>query len=96
MMNDEFRTWAGLKPGDCAVYASAAMIILMAYCQSVMGDLWLGGLAVVLSVAGCSMGMRRNARVSQLTNGVRIVIYPSWLVFLAYCLWRNFAVWNAH
>ena len=77
MANRELREWLGLTLADLIVYLGTAAIVAMFFVNDATVDMVLAGVGVVLAIAACPLGMKRDPEVSGFTNLVKIVAYPA-------------------
>jgi hypothetical protein len=94
-VNRELREWFGLTPADALVYLGAAAIICMYFVQSPLADGALSLVALAATIGACPIGMRRDEKVSDLTNQVKKFAYPACVVLALAFIFVNFAAWNS-
>lgn len=75
-MDHELREWLSLAPADLVCYASYGCLIGLYFTPSGWPDWRLGGAAVLLSLLACVIGMRRDDKVSDFTNLMKLISYP--------------------
>ena len=75
-MNPEAREWLGLTRADLLVYLGAAAIFAMFLVKDPRLSAALAVVGVVLALVACPLGMKRDPKVSRITNLVKLVSYP--------------------
>lgn len=93
MANRELQ-WLGITVADLLVYLAAAAIAGMFFVSNPTVDVVLAGVGVVLSLAACPFGMKRDPDVSGFTNTVKLVSYPIFVVLaggaiVVHYIWFN-------
>jgi len=76
MTNRELREWLGITLADLLVYLAVAAVVAMFFVSNPMAEVVLAVLGVVLAVAACPIGMKRDPDVSNFTNSVKLASYP--------------------
>lgn len=76
MANRELREWLGLTLADLLEYLAAAAVVAIYFVKDPTADVVLAVAGVVLAVAACPLGMRRDPEVSGFTNAVKLAAYP--------------------
>ena len=71
------------------------MLFVVYYTADVLWDVVLSTGAMLLCIAACVFGMRRDANVSDSTNLVKKVSYPLVLLIAASLVALNFTMWNS-
>lgn len=77
MANRELREWLGLTLADLLVAGATLAVMAMYFANDATVDLILAVVAVLLTVAACPLGMKRDPSVSGFTNAVKVASYPS-------------------
>ncbi len=73
--NAELREWLGIKLADLLVYTSLASTIAMFFVKNDLADLVLASLSVLASIIACPIGMKRDPKVSDFTNTIKLITY---------------------
>jgi signal peptidase I len=96
MNREELRTWLGLRRADLLVYLAIGVIIAMYLINDATVDLVLAGVAILLTLAACPLGMKSSPAVSRATNIVKKIAYPCGVVgagfFIAFHYVRHYQI----
>lgn len=76
MNNEELLEWLGLTLADLLVYLGLAAAGTMFLFTSPAVDASLAAIAILLSIIACPLGMKRNPKLSELTNVIKLISYP--------------------
>lgn len=94
-MNEELKEWLGVKPADLIVYSAGGAVAWMYFNRQLTIDILLSGIAVILCVVSCFMGMPADRRLSKIANFIKRVAYPGCLIATLICVYLNFTRWNS-
>lgn len=90
----EWRELLSLAPADILIWGSVGCIIGMRFLKDPVKDSILAAVAVIFSIAACFVGMKKDDRVSVLTNRLKKISYPICLVIVIFIIFLNFMKWN--
>lgn len=71
----ELREWLGATPADLMVYGSIAATAAMFFISNPFLDALLAVVGIALAVIACPLGMKRNPKLSEFTNIIKLVSY---------------------
>lgn len=74
--NEELREWLGITPADGLLYLAVAALAGMYALSDRTADIALAVVALVLTLASCPIGMKRDPALSGFTNFMKLVSYP--------------------
>ena len=94
MGNYELREWLGLTFADLLVFLAAVAIVAMFFVSDGTLHIVLASIGILLAVAACPFGMKRDPRVSGFTNIAKRVTYPVFVLLAlgattAHYLWDS-------
>jgi len=90
----EWRELLSLAPADILVWGACGCLTGMRLLADPVKDSILAALAVILAIASCFVGMKRDDRVSELTNKLKKISYPVCLIIVIFIIFLNFMKWN--
>jgi hypothetical protein len=99
MNNLELREWLGLTWADLLVYLALAAVAAMFFFSNGIVDALLATTGILLSLAACPIGMKRNPRLSELANVAKLVSYPLCVALVIGAVVAHYIVvsfWNSH
>lgn len=79
-VKSELREWLGLTWADMLVSLAIVAIVAMFYVKDATADAILAVAGVVLALAACPLGMKRDPGVSQFTNAFKFAAYPVYVL----------------
>ena len=94
-MNNELKEWLGIAPADFPVYFAAIAVVVIFFNKNFSIDLILSALAFFCALAACFIGMKKDPKVSDFTNSIKLAAYPLCLVTASFFIVLNFLFWNA-
>lgn len=80
--NRELAEWLGLTYADMLVNFSFGAVVVMFFVQHAGFDVLLALAAIALALVACPVGMKRDPQVSNFTNTVKRVSYPSYVLLV--------------
>jgi hypothetical protein len=92
--NRELLEWLGITSADLLVYLSAAAVTAMFFVRDQIADAVLAAVGVLLAVAACPIGMKRDPRVSDFTNGIKAWAYPACVILAIGAVIVHYARFN--
>lgn len=93
-MKHEVREWLCLAPGDIPIWFAAGLVLAMKYVKNTTIDWIFTVIALSLSIFACFIGMKKDIRVSAITNIAKKVTYPFIPLFVGLFAYFNFKLWN--
>ena len=72
----ELREWLGLTPADLIVSVAVIALVAMYFVSDPVVDVVLAAIGLLLTVAACPVGMKRDPELSSFTNTAKLVSYP--------------------
>lgn len=91
----EWRELLSLAPADIMIWGSTACIVGMRLIKDPVKDSILAAVAIIFAIVACFVGMKKDDRVSALTNRLKKISYPVCLVILIFIIFLNFMKWNS-
>ncbi|MEM9417787.1 MAG: hypothetical protein AAGA25_01870 [Planctomycetota bacterium] len=97
-MDREVQEWLSLAPADLLCYTSYGCLFGLYFTPSGWPDWTLGGIALLLSLIACPIGMRPHDQLSAFTNAMKLICYPLnaalvLIVIIAHA-WLNDGAWR--
>jgi hypothetical protein len=94
MANRELREWLGITWADLLVYLATAAVAAMFFVSQPVVDVVLAVIGIALAIAACPLGMKRDPEVSGITNGIKLVAYPLYVLLavaavVVHYIWFN-------
>lgn len=90
----EWRELLSLAPADILLWGAGGCLIGMKFINDPVKDSILAAVAVTLAIASCFVGMKKDERVSVLTNRLKKISYPVCLIVVVLIIFLNFLKWN--
>ncbi len=90
----ELREWLGLTFADLLVYLAIAALATMFFVKDEAADAALAIAAAALSLASCPFGMKRDPEFSALTNTIKRISYPLFVVLVVGGIVAHYAVFR--
>ena len=76
MTNRELREWLGLTVADLLATLGGLAIVAMFFVADPTADVVLAMFGVVLTIAACHFGMKRDPELSEFANWIKWWSYP--------------------
>lgn len=86
----EWREILSLAPADILLWVASFILVVMKFTSDPVKDSILAVSAIILSSASCFIGMKRDERVSEMTNRLKKISYPLFMVLTIILLYVNF------
>jgi len=93
-MSKELIEWLGLTGADGLTYLGLASAFASYFVTSIPLDLFLLGTGLILTLTACAIGMKADAGLSRLTNAMKMISYPIWVLAVVIMGISNFIRWN--
>lgn len=90
----EWREILSLAPADILLWLATGCLVAMRFINDPFKDSILAVAALILSVTACFVGMKRDERVSELSNRLKKYSYPACLIIIIILISLNFFKWN--
>jgi hypothetical protein len=94
-MNNELREWSGLATADFPVYAACLFVVVMYFNNGIYLDAVLSAVSIILCIAACVIGMKKDSKLSDFTNTSKLIAYPLCLMICLILVYVNFTNWNS-
>ena len=95
-MNSELREWLGLATADFPVYAACLFVVVMFFKNGFYLDAVLSAVSIILCMASCVIGMKKDSKLSNFTNTAKLIAYPFCLLVCLILVLLNFRYWNSN
>lgn len=86
----EWREILSLAPADIILWLASGCLIMMRFTSDPVKDSILAASAIILSSASCFIGMKRDERVSEMTNRLKKISYPLFMILTIILVYVNF------